>query len=74
VIANPIVRTRFREAQPLAIFDGVEQFVYWTTNLTGLVRLVRSGGFSRVEPAKPFPVPFRDGSWQGLRGVVRAYP
>ena len=37
-------------------------------------RLVRSGGFSRVEPATPFKVPFSDGTWKGLRGVVRATP
>ena len=74
VIANPIVRMRFREKQPLATFDGVDEFVYWTTNLTGLVRLVRSGGFSEVEPVKPFEVPFSDATWRGLRGVVRARP
>jgi tRNA (mo5U34)-methyltransferase len=74
VIANPIVRFRFRDRRPLATFDGVDEFVYWTTNLAGLVRLVRSGGFSRVEPSPPFEVPFRDGTWSGLRGVVRATP
>jgi tRNA (mo5U34)-methyltransferase len=74
VIANPIVRLRFRERLPLATFDGVDEFVYWTTNLAGLVRLVRSGGFARVEPAAPFDVPFSNGTWKGRRGVVRAYP
>jgi tRNA (mo5U34)-methyltransferase len=74
VIANPIVRFRFRDRRPLATFDGVDEFVYWTTNLAGLVRLVRSGGFTSVEAARPFEVPFRDGSWKGLRGVVRATP
>ena len=74
VIANPIVRFRFRERQPLATFDGVDEFVYWTTNLAGLVQLVRAGGFAAVEPSKPFEVPFSDGTWRGLRGVVRATP
>jgi tRNA (mo5U34)-methyltransferase len=74
VIVNPIVRFRFRERVALATFDGVDEFVYWTTNLAGLVRLVRSGGFTQVEAAKPFEVPFTDGSWRGLRGAVRATP
>jgi tRNA (mo5U34)-methyltransferase len=74
VIANPITRFRFRDRRPLATFDGVDEFVFWTTNLAGLVRLVRSGGFSAVEPSATFSVPFTDGTWQGLRGVVRATP
>jgi len=74
VIANPIVRFRFRDRRPMATFDGVDEFVYWTTNLAGLVRLVRSGGFASVEPSASFSVPFSDGSWKGLRGVVRATP
>jgi tRNA (mo5U34)-methyltransferase len=74
VIANPITRFRFRERQPLATFDGVDEFAFWTTNLAGLVRLVRSGGFPDVEPSKPFEVPFTSGTWRGLRGVVRARP
>jgi len=74
VVANPIVRFRLRDRRPMATFDGVDEFVYWTTNLAGLVRVVRSGGFSGVEAAKPFEVPFSDGTWKGLRGVVRATP
>ena len=76
VIANPIVRFRFpfRDRRPLATFDGVDEFVYWTTNLAGLVRLVRAGGFGDVRAEPPFNVPFSDGSWKGLRGVVRATP
>jgi tRNA (mo5U34)-methyltransferase len=74
VIANPIVRFRLRDRRPMATFDGVDEFVYWTTNLAGLVRVVRSGGFTSVEAGRPFKVPFTDGSWAGLRGVVRATP
>jgi hypothetical protein len=74
VIANPITRFRLHERKPMAQFDGVDEFVFWTTNLAGLVQLVRSGGFSQVEPAAPFKVPFSDGTWKGLRGVVRATP
>jgi tRNA (mo5U34)-methyltransferase len=77
VIVNPITRVSrlpFRDRRPLAVFDGVDEFVYWTTNLSGLVRLVRAGGFSSVEPSAPFEVPFRDGTWKGLRGCVRATP
>ena len=74
VIANAIARFGLRDRGAMATFDGVDEFVYWTTNLAGLVRLVRSGGFASVEAARPFKVPFSDGTWKGLRGVVRATP
>ncbi|HKP89679.1 MAG TPA: class I SAM-dependent methyltransferase [Thermoleophilaceae bacterium] len=75
VISNNIKRFRFRDSQPLAELDGVDQFVWWYTNLAGLVRVVRAAGFSRVEPSDTFELPFREGGdWRGLRGVVRAYP
>jgi tRNA (mo5U34)-methyltransferase len=74
VIANNIKRFRLHEGRPLAELDGVEQFVWWHTNLEGLVRMVRAGGFARVEAEKPFELPFTTGGdWRGLRGVVRAY-
>jgi tRNA (mo5U34)-methyltransferase len=74
VIANNIKRFRFRERMPIAELDGVDQFVWWYTNLAGLVRIVRAAGFPRVEAAKPFELPFRPGGeWRGLRGAVRAY-
>ncbi len=75
VIANTIRRFRFRDSEPLAVLDGIDEFVWWYTNLAGLVRIVRAGGFQRVEPSKPFELPFRQGGgWRGLRGVVRAFP
>jgi hypothetical protein len=58
----------------MAVLDGVDSFTWWTTNLAGLVRVVRSAGFARVEAAKPFELPFSGGGdWPGLRGAVRAY-
>ena len=75
VIANNIRKFRFREDAPLAQLDGVDEFVWWYTNLAGLVRIVRAGGFSRVEPSETFELPFKGGGdWRGLRGVVTAYP
>ena len=74
VIVNVIKRFRFRERQPMADLDGIDTFTWWTTNLTGLVRIVRAAGFSRVEPAEPFELRFSgDSSWQGLRGAVHAF-
>ena len=74
VIANNIKRFRFRERIPLAELDGVDQFVWWYTNLAGLVRIVRAAGFARVDAAEAFELPFRaGGKWRGLRGAVRAY-
>ena len=73
VIVNNIQRFRFRERVPLAHLDGVDEFVWWYTNLAGLVRIVRAAGFPRVEAAKPFELPFKSGGpWRGLRGAVRA--
>jgi hypothetical protein len=58
----------------MAELDGIDHFVWWTTNLEGLVRIVRAAGFARVEPEEPFEVPFTSGgNWEGRRGVVRAY-
>jgi tRNA (mo5U34)-methyltransferase len=75
VIVNTIRRFRFRDKEPLAQLDGVDEFVWWNTNLAGLVRIVRAAGFSRVEPSDTFELPFRQGGgWRGLRGAVRAYP
>jgi tRNA (mo5U34)-methyltransferase len=74
VIANNIKKFRFREDAPLAQLDGVDEFVWWYTNLAGLVRIVRAAGFARVEPSETFELPFKGGGgWRGLRGVVRAW-
>ena len=74
VICNPIKRFRLHERRAIAELDGVGEFTWWVTNLTGLVQVVRAAGFARVEPAKPFALPFAGGgSWKGLRGAVHAY-
>ena len=73
VIANVITRFRLHEKRALAELDGIDGFVWWTTNLAGLVRIVRAAGFSHVDAAEPFELPFRTGGdWRGLRGVVHA--
>ena len=74
VIANVITRFRMYEKRPLAELDGIGTFSWWTTNLAGLVRVVRAAGFAQVEPGETFELPYTDGGdWKGLRGVVRAY-
>ncbi len=74
VIVNVITRFRFREDRALAELDGIDTFSWWTTNLAGLVRIVRAAGFARVEPSETFALPYRGGGdWRGLRGAVRAY-
>jgi tRNA (mo5U34)-methyltransferase len=73
IVSNPIERFGFRERRPLAQLDGIDEFGWWTSNLAGLVRMVRAAGFRSVEPSRPFKLPFASGgSWKGLRGVVRA--
>lgn len=74
VIVNVITRFRLYERRPMAVLDGIDSFTWWTTNLAGLVRVVRAAGFARVEAAEPFELPFSGGGdWPGLRGAVRAY-
>jgi tRNA (mo5U34)-methyltransferase len=74
VIANVITRFRLMEKRPIAELDGIEHFSWWTTNLAGLVRIVRAAGFARVEAEEPFELPTTEGGdWKGLRGVVTAY-
>jgi tRNA (mo5U34)-methyltransferase len=75
VIANVIKKFRLYEGRPMAELDGIDVFQWWLTNLEGLVRIVRSAGFAKVEPSDTFELPFADdnGDWDGLRGVVRAY-
>ena len=73
IVTNPIERFGLRDRLPLARLDGVDEFGWWTTNLAGLVRMVRAGGFATVEPSPPFKLPFASGGpWKGLRGVVQA--
>ena len=73
VIVNVIERFRFREREPMARLDGIDSFTWWTTNLEGLVRIVRAGGFAKVEPSPTFELPFSGGGdWRGLRGAVVA--
>lgn len=74
VIVNVISRYRLYERRPMAALDGIDTFTWWTTNLAGLVRIVRAAGFARVDPSEPFELPFTaGGEWSGLRGAVRAY-
>jgi tRNA (mo5U34)-methyltransferase len=74
VIANVITKFRMYEKRPMAELDGIDTFTWWTTNLAGLVRIVRAAGFARVEPADTFELPYTGGGdWRGLRGVVSAY-
>jgi tRNA (mo5U34)-methyltransferase len=75
IVTNPIERFGVRDKLPLARLDGIDEFGWWHSNLAGLVRMVRAGGFATVEPSRPFKLPFATGGrWKGLRGVVRAYP
>jgi tRNA (mo5U34)-methyltransferase len=75
VIVNVITKFRFNEGKPMAILDGIDNFVWWTTNMAGFTRIVKAAGFSRVDESPTFKLPFREGGdWEGLRGAVRAYP
>jgi tRNA (mo5U34)-methyltransferase len=74
VIVNVITKFRLREKEPMAILDGIDKFQWWTTNMAGLTRIVKSAGWSRVEETGTFELPFREGGeWRGLRGGVHAW-
>ncbi len=74
VIANVITRFRFNDKRPLAELSGVKEFTWWTTNLAGLVQIVRAAGFARAEAEEPFELPTTEGgTWKGLRGIVSGY-
>jgi tRNA (mo5U34)-methyltransferase len=74
VIVNVIKKFRFHEKRPMAELDGIGNFEWWVTNYEGLVRMVRSAGFARVDRFPTWEVPFTGGgSWKGLRGAVHAH-
>jgi len=74
LIVNVIKKFRFYENRPMAELDGIDIFEWWVTNLTGLQRMVKAAGFSRLETAPTFEVPFTGGGeWKGLRGAITAY-
>jgi len=74
VIVNVIKKFRFHAKRPMAELDGIDNFEWWVTNLEGLVRIVRSAGFARVEASPTFEVPYTGGGdWRGLRGAVHAF-
>ena len=73
IICTPISRVRFHERRPLARFDGIDNFEWWTFNQAGLRRLVLAAGFRTAELGRPFDLPAADpGSWKGRRGIVKA--
>src|SRR3954451_10966319 len=61
VIVNVIKKFRFYEGRPMAILDGIDKFQWWTTNMAGLTRIVKSAGWSRLEETGTFELPFREG-------------
>jgi tRNA (mo5U34)-methyltransferase len=70
-IANVITKFRVNEKRPMAVLDGIDTFNWWTTNLEGVVHIVRAAGFARADPSDTFELPY---TWGGdWRGVVRAY-
>src|SRR3954467_13229445 len=74
VIVNVITKFRFRESEPMAILDGIDKFQWWTTNMAGLTRIVKSAGWSRGAETGKVELPVRGGGeWRGLRGGVRAW-
>ena len=74
IVCNPIRRFWFGGRRALAELDGIDNFEWWVTNQAGLERLLRAGGFARVESGKPFRLPATSGgAWKGMRGVARAY-
>lgn len=59
--------------KPLILFDGVDDFTWWTPNLTALVRMVRAAGFERVEPSPVINIPLESTDAKNYRGIVTGY-
>ena len=73
-ICNPITRFRFGRGKALAEFDGIDYFQWWALSEEAMVRMMKAVGFSRVEQGRAFELPATsEGSWRGLRGIVRGY-
>ena len=74
LIVNVIKKFRFYEDRPMAELDGINVFEWWVTNYTGLQRMVRAAGFTKIETHPTWKVPFTGGGdWSGLRGAVSAH-
>ena len=72
IVATPIVRPRPWRRRPLAEFDGIDEFQWWTPSQSALERMVTAAGFRRVQGGRPFTLPATSGGrWKGYRGVVR---
>ena len=75
VVVNPVRRFVGLGRRAVAEFDGIDEFEWWVTNLTGLQRMMLAAGFSRVERGRPFSLQATGGgSWKGRRGALRGYP
>jgi tRNA (mo5U34)-methyltransferase len=73
-VCTPVVRFRFGRRRPLAEFDGIDNFQWWSITEEALVRMMRAAGFPQVERGKPFELPAKSrGSWRGRRAIVRGY-
>jgi tRNA (mo5U34)-methyltransferase len=72
IIANPIVRFRWRPRRPLARFDGIDQWQWWELSGAAIERMMLAVGFAQVVAGSPFELPSTAGGrWRGLRGVFR---
>ena len=75
VVCNPVYRFGwFTRGQPLARFDGLDEFEWWRLTEAAMERMALAVGFSPVEVGRRFDLPARQrGKWKGRRGVVRGW-
>lgn len=74
IISTTVMKNRVNGRRPLVLFDGVDEFVWWTPNLTALARMVRAAGFDRVEVSPAFDLPLTyKAEWKGHRGVATGF-
>jgi len=59
--------------KPLIHFDGIDDFTWWTPNLTALVRMVKAAGFDRVEASPVINIPLTSNKMTNYRGIVTGF-
>jgi tRNA (mo5U34)-methyltransferase len=75
IVCDPVSRFRFGRRRALAELDGLDEFRWWQLSEPALERLMRAAGFARVKRGARFQLPPSggDGTWKGLRAVVRGF-
>lgn len=74
IVYTIIMKSGWRDRRkPLILFDGIDDFTWWTPNLTAFTRMVRAAGFDRVEASPVINIPLTSTDVANYRGIVTGY-